>query len=489
MVISSRSISGNGSRMVETSRPLRVLGVNTTDYGGGAERVALDLVLAYRARGLTAHLAAGFRQTDLDCVLAIRNSQIWRRGLSRLARGLRNCSGNKRVHHVAEFIDQFMSRPASWVRRQLGHEDFSFGGTKRLLNLPPESPDILHIHNMHGNYFDLRALSELSHQVPTVLTLHDAWLLSGHCAHSMDCTRWRTGCGSCPDLTIPPHVIRDATAFNWNRKRAIYGKSRLYVATPSQWLMSKVTDSILKPAIVEARVVPNGVDTSIFRSGNRASARADLGIPMELKVILFASNRVKSNPWKDYTTLRAAIELLSNRLRPMALKFIALGEKAPAERAGDATIEFVPFQKEAETVARYYQSADIFVHAARADTFPNVVLESLSCGTTVVATSVGGIPEQIKGLDMGFTDAAGYGADDATGVLVPPRNPDAMAFALQRLLVEDSLRSQLSENAARDVRKRFTFSRQVDAYLEWYCQILNFAASAGPHQYRTLRAV
>ncbi len=57
-----------------------------------------------------------------------------------------------------------------------------------------------------------------------------------------------------------------------------------------------------------------------------------------------------------------------------------------------------------------------------------------------------------------------------------PANPDALACGLQRVLIDDSLRSQLSENAARDVRARFTASRQVEAYLAWYDQILKEAA-------------
>ena len=477
MSLSALSASSQVHPASTLKRPLRLLTVNTTDGGGGAERIAMELVRSCRAKGMRAYLAVGFRQTDLDWVLAIRNLRIWRGAWSRVARILRKGSSRKSFDYPADFIDEYVSRPAQWVRKQLGHEEFSFRSTKRLLSLPPEPPDILHIHNMHGGYFDLRALSGLSHRIPTIVTLHDAWLLSGHCAHSMDCERWRTGCGSCPDLTLPPRIIRDGTAFNWRRKRAIYAKSRLYIATPSQWLMSKVRDSILATAIIEARVIPNGVDISRFRSGNRTAARAELGIPDGTRIVLFASNGIKSNPWKDYATLRAAIGLLSSRMPPMALKFIGLGEKAPPENAGAASIEFVPFQKDPGMVARYYQAADVFVHSSRADTFPNVVLESLACGTPVVATAIGGIPEQIKSLGSGFAGITGYGVDEATGVLVPSGNPDALALGLQRVLTDDALRIQLSENAARDARARFDVSDQVKAYIDWYDQILTKNAS------------
>jgi glycosyltransferase involved in cell wall biosynthesis len=89
---------------------------------------------------------------------------------------------------------------------------------------------------------------------------------------------------------------------------------------------------------------------------------------------------------------------LPNRRSQRPLVFVALGEDAPAERIGAAEIRFVPYQKDPAVVARYYQAADIYIHSARADTFPNTVLEALACGTPVVATAVGGIPEQVKSL-------------------------------------------------------------------------------------------
>jgi glycosyltransferase involved in cell wall biosynthesis len=324
---------------------------------------------------------------------------------------------------------------------------------------------------MHGGYFDLRALPGLSQQVPTVLTLHDAWLLSGHCAHSFDCERWKTGCGSCPDLDIPPDIQRDATAYNWKNKREIYSKSRLYVATPCEWLMSKVRNSILAEGIVESRVIPYGIDSTAFCSSPREAARAELGIPSTAKVILFVANGIQRNRWKDYTTLRKAIGLLSSRMQDTPLLFIGLGEDAPPERFDAAELRFLPYQKDPATVRKYYRSADIYAHAAHADTFPNVVLEALACGAPVVATAIGGIPEQVKGLRTDDT-GLGFSPEGATGILAPPGDAEAMASGFERLLTNDSLRGQLAANAPKDMVARFSMERQVESYLGWYDHIL-----------------
>jgi glycosyltransferase involved in cell wall biosynthesis len=287
--------------------------------------------------------------------------------------------------------------------------------------------------------------------------MHDAWLLSGHCAHSFDCERWKTGCGSCPDLTIYPSIRRDATARNWARKQDIFSKSRLYISTPSRWLMEKVQQSMLATSIVESKVIPNGVNLAVFHPENKTTVRAVLDIPRNQKVVLFAANGVRGNVWKDYPTMRAAIEEVGKRLRKEDVLFVALGEQGTPERAGGAQIRFVPFARDPSEVARYYQAADVYLHAARADTFPNTILEALACGIPVVATAVGGIPEQVD--------------DSKTGILVSPGDVKAMTDGLTRLLSDEPLRKLFGQEAARIAQARFDFQHQVTTYLAWFEEI------------------
>lgn len=447
---------------------MHILQVNTADIGGGAESVAWQLFQGYRRSGHSSWLAVGCKQSHDANVLPIPQDEFrhsWAKTWLEIAKQLEPLVGRVRgAGRIQKLCGRGIGQPDRWFDRVRGIEDFSFPGTWHLTNLPPAAPDILQCHNLHGawlsegGYFDLTVLPWLSARFPMVVTMHDAWLLSGHCAHSFDCERWKTGCGSCPDLTIYPSIRRDATAYNWTRKQSIFAKSRVYISAPSQWLMHKVQQSMLAPAIVESRVIPNGVNLAVFHPEDKTTVRVALGIPHNRKIVLFAAHGVRGNVWKDYSTMRAAIEEVGRRLQGEEVLFVALGEEGHAEQVGPAQIRFIPFTRAPGDVARYYQAADVYLHAARADTFPNTILEALACGLPVVATAVGGIPEQVH--------------DGRTGFLVPSGDVGAMATSIVHLLSNDDLRRRFGQEAAQVAQTRFDLQEQVSAYLTWFGEIV-----------------
>jgi glycosyltransferase involved in cell wall biosynthesis len=248
----------------------------------------------------------------------------------------------------------------------------------------------------------------------------------------------------------------------------------VFVSTPSQWLMNKVEQSMLSPSIKEARVIPNGVDLSVFHPADRLSARASLDLPQDATVLLFAANRGRANVFKDYTTLRASLIKITGTT-PRPLLFLCLGGGTSVERIGDTELRFIPYQSGANTIARYYQAADLYVHASRADTFPCSVLEALACGTPVVATAVGGIPEQIKGLrgvNLDAVESNYCSSSEATGVGIPAGDSEAMAVSIRRIVGNEPLRRRMARNAAKDARERFDLDLQAQRYFEWYQELL-----------------
>jgi glycosyltransferase involved in cell wall biosynthesis len=446
---------------------MRILQVSTYDKAGGAEAIAWQLFDQYRRRGHESALVVGEKTTTdphvIDLSRAIAHQPT---SLAQVSQWLSPYEGRIRgVWRMRRWLDAYLARPHNWWQARMGRENFDFPETWHLLELSQECPDILHCHNLHGGwlsrggYFDLRALPWLSRQIPIVLTLHDTWMLAGHCAYTLGCERWKTGCGRCPDLSIYPAISRDATAFNWNRKREIYSTGRFQIATPSRWLLRQVEQSILAPAMVESRVIPNGVDSTIFSPGSKEQARESLGLPQHEAILLFVANAARSNVFKDYRTVEQSALRTAAGYPRGKVTLLVVGEKGDTVFFNNGEIRFLPYQREQKTMALYYQAADLYVHAAKSDTFPNTVLEALACGLPVVATAIDGIPEQID--------------DGRSGFLVPGGDAETMSRRTLQLLLNNRLRASMGATAAEIAARSFTVQQQVEAYLDWYEQILS----------------
>jgi glycosyltransferase involved in cell wall biosynthesis len=437
---------------------MNILQVNTYDLGGGAERISADLLDGYRARGHSSYSAVRRRRETTSVALVIPND-VYRNRFTRACLSLEHLFIRARMRGFPMACRMLGSvgEPGRWLNKRRGIEDFEFPGTRHLLSLLDQKPDILHLHNLHGGFFDLRELPRLTRHIPCVITLHDEWMYTGHCACTFGCSRWQRGCGQCPDLTIPPAIPFDGTSYNLRTKKEIYEESELYLATPSQWLMDRALNSVLRPAVRDWKVIPNGIDLSVFHPSSKSAARRELSLPQNAWISLFVGFNLSSNRFKDYKSIESAITQAGmGSVRPHYL--VCVGEAGEEQRRGSSVIRFVDYQPNRNKLARYYQAADVYLHASHADNFPTAILEAMGCGTPVIATRIGGIPEQIE--------------DGTTGFLVPAHDPDAILERVMWLHRNESLCRAIGIAASQRARTLFSLELMVDRYLAWYEQIL-----------------
>ncbi|MGH7316501.1 MAG: glycosyltransferase, partial [Candidatus Rokuibacteriota bacterium] len=166
-------------------------------------------------------------------------------------------------------------------------------------------------------------------------------------------------------------------------------------------------------------VICNGVDTRRFEAHDRRAARGALGIP-EGSVAIGSVGRL--DPVKDHAGLIQAFGGVSDD--PRALLFIA-GE-GPCRAELEALIEArglarrVRLLGERHDIPQVLAALDVFVLSSLGEGIANAILEAMATGLPVVATRVGGNPELV--------------VDASTGLLVPPRSPEALSSALRRYL-------------------------------------------------------
>jgi len=104
----------------------------------------------------------------------------------------------------------------------------------------------------------------------------------------------------------------------------------------------------------------------------------------------------------------------------------------------------------------YYQQADLFVMPSLNEAQGLVALEAMACGLPVVASQVGGIPEMIQ--------------DGHNGLLVPPKDSDALAGAIIRVLDDRTLRGSLSQNALQAARK-FSWEKNINKFVALFSDV------------------
>ncbi|HBA86071.1 MAG TPA: glycosyl transferase [Verrucomicrobia bacterium] len=313
--------------------------------------------------------------------------------------------------------------------------------------------EVVHYQNIHGGYFNYLWLPRLTAAKPSVWTLHDMWGLTGHCAHSFDCERWRTGCGRCPYPKTYPPIRRDATAWEWRLKQRVYRQSRMIVACPSRWLADKAKESILGGLPV--RHVPNGIDTELYRPQDRTLLRQELGWPQDKVILLFAADTL-ANPYKNFSALMTALHVMAPEIRSKLL-LVMMGENDLKDDhiEGMRLIRLGYCSDDAEK-ARYYAAADIFVYPTKADNQPLVLLEALACGCPVVSMNVGGVSEVV--------------IDGTTGYLAAAGDAEGLRRGMEKTIADRPARLQMAENGRRLVLKEHTETLHMQRMLDIYAE-------------------
>lgn len=210
-------------------------------------------------------------------------------------------------------------------------------------------------------------------------------------------------------------------------------------------------------------VIANGIDAGRFHEVPKAAARQELGIPQDAKVIVSVGALI---PAKSHEMLVSAISLLNERVgRP---KLYIVGEGALRETLTNLIKElhlekqvFLVGRQPNETLKLWFSAADISCLASLREGMPNVVLESLACGTPVVATRVGGVPEVL--------------VSDKLGVLVKAK-AEAIAQGLEAALETPWDREFIARHT--HARTWDVVAEEVEAYFVDRCESLHSEAPA-----------
>ena len=280
--------------------------------------------------------------------------------------------------------------------------------------------DVVHYHIVHDGFFSLSALPLLSRLKPSVWTWHDLWPMTGHCIQPMECERWRTGCGECPDLARPLAMKVDKTRQAFGLKRRIVRNSPIDVVVASQWMLNMARES---PIAAGTRLhhVPFGVDLKRFAPRDGTTARDSFGILPDRVVVAV---RGFLSPYKGIREFASALELIKT---PLCV--LSMNDEGGFDRLiGRHQIIALDWTYDEDIIIDAYSAADFFVMPSTAEAFGLMAIVAMACGKPIVAFEGTALPEVTFAPEV--------------GIAVPMRDIGSLANAVQHLVddVGDRLR-------------------------------------------------
>lgn len=250
-------------------------------------------------------------------------------------------------------------------------------------------PDVVHFHNLHGNYLNLnRLLVFLSkNDIKTVVTLHDCWFYTGGCFHyTLDkCFKWEQKCGHCPKkrTDTPSYFLDKSSDILADRIHYFDLVPRLYVTGVSGWILKEGQKKVFKGR--PSSIVYNGVDLSVFHPSPSQIA-SDIGL-IGKKILMGLAVK-----WLDPIN-KKTLDYFVNNLKPDQ-QLLLFGATSEMENM-PSNVTLFGFTRNREELAKLYSAASVFVNCTREESLSLINIEAQACGTPVVTFDGTGVQETV----------------------------------------------------------------------------------------------
>lgn len=272
------------------------------------------------------------------------------------------------------------------------HGLYSKRNTYRIIKKIDEiSPDVIHLHNIHGFYLNYEILFEYLKRtkIPVIWTLHDCWAYTGFCAYYdyHNCSGYKTGCKKCKYRNTYPFKIFNNSYKNFKKKKSSFCEMpNMTLVTPSNWLAKELKKSFLKDYNV--KVVHNDVDISDFKFRKDCNL-VEIEETKEKRVCLAVSN-----VWSKQKGYYEYIKLSKILPKNWVLVMIGLNDKQILKLPSNI-VGIKRTQSKIE-LARWYSYADVLINLSLEDNYPTVDIEAMACELPIIGYRTGGIVEQLE---------------------------------------------------------------------------------------------
>jgi glycosyltransferase involved in cell wall biosynthesis len=410
---------------------LNVLHINTSDINGGAARAAYRLHRALLDQDVESRMLVQDKSSD-DWTVTGPPSKIGK-GVARI----RPTAGQLPVKiypHAKQTLFSPCWLPFSKVIRTIKRID----------------PDIVHLHWIAGGFLRIEDLARI--QKPIIWSLHDMWAFTGGCHYDEGCGRYTARCGACPVLGSSSE--RDLSRWIFRRKQKTFaGISNLTINGLSRWL----ADCAVKSSLFRNHTMvnlPNLIDTRAFKPVPREQAKKLLGLSLEKKHILFGAMNAASDARKGFAELIRSLDHIQSRNIELTVFGCSEPRNVPAL---PHPVHYLGRLQDDISLRVLYSAADVMVAPSRQENLSNTIMESMACGTPVVAFDIGGNGDMVE--------------HQRNGYLARPFDSIDLACGIDYCLNKENTK-RLCENARHKIVKEFDFHLVCQRYIQLYESII-----------------
>lgn len=416
---------------------MKVLHLSTSDANGGAARGAYWMHKALQKAGIDSWMLAANKYTDDPTVIGSKGIT----GSEKVWNGVRQSFEHLPLKQYTNKTNALFS-PAIYE-------------TKVLDNISKINPDIINLHWVTEGFLKPETLRKL--RKPIVWTLRDMWSFTGGCHYPGDCIGYQKQCGKCPILGSQSE--KDLSNRVWKRKYKAWQNLNLTPVAVSSWMADCASKSSLFRDY-PITVITNAVDSQRYRPIEKRLARQILGLPQDKKLILFGAIRATADPRKGFKYLISALTRLAQKSRwQTEAEVVIFGAETPQQPINlGFKATYLGRLHDDVALALAYSSANVTVTPSIQDAFSKVPIESMACGTPVVAFDC-----------TGFKDAIDH---QINGYRAQCFSPEALAQGIDWILEDDQRWQQLSAAAVQAVENRFSFTSQAQQYIKLYSSLL-----------------
>jgi hypothetical protein len=294
---------------------------------------------------------------------------------------------------------------------------------------------------------------------PVVWSFHDQRAFTGGCHYSAACTGYETDCGKCPQLVSDPAGLTAAALAD---QQKLWRGDAVTVIGLSHWMAECARKSPLwRDSRIE--VIPNCVEIDAYVPQDKAACRRKLDLPEDVRCVLFGADYGEEIR-KGFAGLMRALALCHEdpwfvqQMGESRICFMSYGHPGKDAATCPVPIRSLGYLNNDADLATAYGAADFFMLPSLEDNLPNTVLESMSCGTPVLALDVGGARDMVL--------------EGHTGWLIPPGDDRRFADALLRALREPDIAAGMADACRERVMNGFSPALQAGRFAALYSELL-----------------